>query len=56
VETDGWAYHHTRCAFERDRERDQLLTRAGFQPLRFTYRQVVEDPEGVAATIRAALA
>jgi very-short-patch-repair endonuclease len=56
VETDGWAYHHTRRAFERDRERDQLLTRAGFQPLRFTYRQVVEDAEGVAATIRAALA
>jgi hypothetical protein len=29
VETDGWNYHRTRRAFERDRERDATLTRAG---------------------------
>jgi very-short-patch-repair endonuclease len=55
AETDGWAYHGTRRAFERDRERDQALTRAGYRPLRFTHRQVVESPAAVAATLRAAL-
>jgi very-short-patch-repair endonuclease/predicted transcriptional regulator of viral defense system len=52
VETDGYRYHHTRRAFERDRERDAILARAGSRTLRFTHRQLTSDPAGVAQTIR----
>ena len=55
AETDGWAFHRTRRAFELDRGRDQQLTRAGFRTLRFTHRQVHDDAADVAATVRAAL-
>ncbi|HEV2999978.1 MAG TPA: DUF559 domain-containing protein, partial [Solirubrobacteraceae bacterium] len=55
AETDGWAFHRTRTAFETDRERDQALTRAGYRVLRFTHRQVTRAPDDVAATLRAAL-
>lgn len=56
VELDGWRYHRTRQAFERDRERDQALAREGFGVLRFTHRQVTERGGDVALTLRAALA
>jgi very-short-patch-repair endonuclease len=56
VETDGWRYHRTRSAFERDRERDAALTRVGHRVLRFTDRQIAGDPRTVAATLAAALA
>jgi hypothetical protein len=36
VEVDGWAFHSTRAAFERDRARDADLQARGFQVLRFT--------------------
>lgn len=52
VELDGWATHHTRGAFERDRERDAALTAAGWRVLRFTYRQVTARPDGVIETLR----
>jgi len=55
VETDGWATHGYRAAFERDRARDAHLTTLGHLVLRFTWRQVAEDPLRVAATIAAAL-
>ena len=55
VETDGWAYHRGRAAFERDHERDAVLARAGHRVLRFTHGQVVTEPGAVAATIVAAL-
>jgi very-short-patch-repair endonuclease len=51
VETDGFRYHRTRAAFERDRERDQELAVAGYRVLRFTYRQIVEDAAVVAKTL-----
>jgi very-short-patch-repair endonuclease len=54
VETDGWAHHRTRRAFERDRERDAQLARAGLRVLRFTDRQL-QRADIVAATLRAAL-
>jgi hypothetical protein len=47
VETDGHEHHGTRAAFERDRARDQALTAAGWTVLRFTYRQVLEEPARV---------
>jgi hypothetical protein len=56
VETDGRAFHATRQAFERDRRRDQDLLLAGYQVVRFTWRQVTREPEHVAHTIRALLA
>ncbi|HEX2102734.1 MAG TPA: DUF559 domain-containing protein [Solirubrobacteraceae bacterium] len=56
VETDGWVHHRTPTAFERDRQRDAALARAGHRVLRFTCRQVTDDPATVAATIAAALA
>jgi very-short-patch-repair endonuclease/predicted transcriptional regulator of viral defense system len=52
IETDSWAYHRTRRAFERDRERDAILARAGYRTLRFTHRQMTSDAAGAAATIR----
>src|SRR4051794_472334 len=55
VETDSWRFPHTRNAFERDRERDAILTRAGYRPLRSTPRQLPAEPRTVAATLDAAL-
>ena len=55
VETDGHEDHGTRAAFERDRAKDARLTTRGHRVVRFTYRQVVYDPAGVAATLRALL-
>jgi hypothetical protein len=56
AETDGWATHGTRGAFQRDRRRDQLLLRAGYRTVRFTWRDVIRDLEWVAETVRLALA
>ena len=55
VETDGREYHGTPIAFHRDRERDERLTVLGHRVVRFTYRRLVADPAGVAATFRALL-
>ena len=52
VETDGWRAHGTRWSFEEDRARDVQLQLLGFHVLRFTYRQVLEEPAAVAATLR----
>jgi very-short-patch-repair endonuclease/predicted transcriptional regulator of viral defense system len=56
VETDGYETHGTRQAFERDRLRDQRLKRAGYEPLRFTWRQVAERPGWVSETVAALVA
>jgi len=56
VETDGRAYHDTHRRFEHDRRRDQLLTVAGWRVVRFTWRQVVNERQHVAATLTALLA
>lgn len=55
VEADSFAYHRTRAAFERDRERDAILMAAGFIVHRFTERQIAEAPETVIAAIRRSL-
>ncbi|HET9104167.1 MAG TPA: DUF559 domain-containing protein [Solirubrobacteraceae bacterium] len=55
VETDGRASHGTAQAFEGDRTRDQRALLGGWRVVRFTWRQVVEDPARVAATIAALL-
>jgi very-short-patch-repair endonuclease len=52
IETDGRETHGTRKAFEKDRLRDQRLALAGYQVVRFTWRQVFEEPDRVASTVR----
>jgi hypothetical protein len=51
VEADSYRFHHTRTAFERDRERDAILARAGYRALRFSDRQLASERATVAATI-----
>jgi predicted transcriptional regulator of viral defense system len=53
VETDGWGSHGTRQAFEHDRRRDRLLILAGWQVVRFTWRDVERGPDEVRATLAA---
>ena len=55
VETDGWAAHGTRHAFERDRRRDADLLAAGWRVLRVSYGRLEAEPEWVAARIAEAL-
>lgn len=55
VEVDGWGAHRTRSAFEEDRARDAHLAVLGYEVVRFTWRQITDDPAGVAKTIRALL-
>ncbi len=56
AETDGRDVHTTRKAFEHDRLRDQRLTLAGYTVVRFTWRQVVDQPGSVAEALRTLLA
>ena len=56
IESDGFAHHGHREAFERDRFRQNLLVLAGWRVLRFTWRQICTDAAGVADQIAAALA
>jgi very-short-patch-repair endonuclease len=55
AEADGRAAHGTRHAFEHDRLRDRRLAVAGWRVIRFTWRQLRDDPQEVAATLRALL-
>jgi very-short-patch-repair endonuclease len=48
VETDGHRHHGTRAAFERDRERDALLTALGWRVVRITHRRLAKRPHDVA--------
>ena len=56
IEVDSVRYHLGREAFESDRARDARLMALGWRVLRFTYRQMKDEPEFVLASIRAALA
>ena len=51
VETDGFEHHGTRSAFESDRERIVRLQVLGYELLPFTYRQIADDPDWVAASV-----
>jgi len=55
VETDFWTYHRGSVAFEDDHARELDLHAAGYTVRRFTDRQLEEEPERVAAVVRAAL-
>jgi hypothetical protein len=56
VETDSRAFHTSRRAFEHDRLRDQRLTLAGYTVVRFTWRQLVAEPDRVRTVARDLLA
>jgi very-short-patch-repair endonuclease len=52
AETDGWETHRTGAAFEVDRLRDAELKTRGYEVIRFTHRQVTDDPKYVAGVLR----
>ncbi len=56
MEIDGYAYHSTRHSFERDRRKDRDLQALGYTVLRFTWRELTDEPEAVVAAISRALA
>ncbi|WP_328811930.1 type IV toxin-antitoxin system AbiEi family antitoxin domain-containing protein [Rhodococcus sp. NBC_00297] len=51
VEIDGWAFHSDSAAFHRDRIRQNVLSRE-WTVLRYTWRDLVERPDEVAAEVR----
>jgi hypothetical protein len=55
VELDGWATHHGRGAFERDRKRDAKLQLAGYRVMRVTQRRIERDAEELAGELRTLL-
>lgn len=55
VELDGYAYHSSRRAFERDHQRDAILEDAGYRVMRVTWKQLVDEPEKVLTRIIRAL-
>ena len=56
VEVDGYAYHSTREAFERDRRKDADLQALGLRTLRLTWRQIATEPEATIACLSSARA
>jgi very-short-patch-repair endonuclease len=55
VEVDGGRNHSTRGQIERDRRKELHLRAGGFQVIRYTDRQVADEPEIVASDVRRAL-
>ena len=56
VELGGYEFHNDRATFESDRRRWTTLRRNGHEVVAFTYRQVVDDPDWVIATVTELLA
>jgi very-short-patch-repair endonuclease len=55
VEMDSWEFHSSRASFERDRARDQELIALGYAVIRVTWRQIVREPERIAARLAVTL-
>lgn len=55
VELDGFEFHRSRAAFERDRARDAKLHLAGLRVLRVTHRQLEHHLQEVVGTVRGLL-
>lgn len=55
VEVDGYQSHGHRYAFERDHKRDQAHKNALYEVIRFTWRDLQNEPYRVVATIAAAI-
>ena len=56
LEIDSVEFHSTQKSFEKDRNRDALLSTLGYRVLRFSYRQLTQDRELVMRAIVAAIA
>ncbi|MGH2877550.1 MAG: DUF559 domain-containing protein [Solirubrobacteraceae bacterium] len=56
LEVDGYRFHSTRSAFERDRRKDSDLRAAGVQTMRTTWRQVDREALMVVARLAQELA
>ena len=56
IEIDGYAFHSSRAAFERDRVRDAQLQAIGLRVMRVTWRQIVAEPEALLVRIAQLLA
>jgi hypothetical protein len=52
AELDGWKSHGTKRAFRKDRKRDRRLGAAGFERIRITEDQVLDEPADLAADLR----
>jgi very-short-patch-repair endonuclease len=55
VELDGYEFHRTRAAFERDRRRQEDLKLAGIELVRLTAWRIEREPEQVAHRLRVLL-
>lgn len=55
VECDGFAYHSGRREYREDRRRDRVLSARGYVVLRFTWEEIMRDPEIVAVAVRSVL-
>jgi very-short-patch-repair endonuclease len=55
AEVDGYAWHHSPEQVERDTARRNRLQAAGWTVLVYTWRQVIREPQRVAAEIRGSL-
>jgi very-short-patch-repair endonuclease len=55
VEIDSFTYHRGSVSFQEDRARDLDLRQRGFTVLRFSERQLEEEPQRVAADVARAL-
>jgi hypothetical protein len=55
VETDGFACHADRVSYRADRRRTNALVLDGWRVLRFSWEDVVHDPQRVVAAVRAVL-
>jgi very-short-patch-repair endonuclease len=55
VELDGWAAHKSKSAFREDRARDRRLKVAGYSVTHITWNQLDDEPEAIAADLRALL-
>jgi very-short-patch-repair endonuclease len=56
VEVDGYAFHSSRAAFERDRRRDAMLHACGVAVLRVTWAQIADEPVALVASLAVATA
>jgi very-short-patch-repair endonuclease len=56
VELDGYRWHRTRSRQESDRRREARLRRDGWMPLRYSARQLLDEPLAVVADVTRALA
>ncbi len=55
VELDGYRYHHSRHAWEQDRQREREARARGDEFRRYTWRDVVESPAEMLADLRSLL-